>query len=150
MMSNHAPEDVFLFVSDHIKRSKKSLKRARDYKYSGIEGWFKLETIAALQDYVKEVRNKSPELVVEVHESRMEIALKASTDFDPFQIKLGAIQHKTLCLFLADGDSQDTIQELLSDTDIEVVSRATFGDNGNKWLIGIIRPSQEFLIHHQE
>jgi hypothetical protein len=150
MMSDHSPKDVFLIVSDHIKQKKKSLRQVKSYKNAGIEGWFKVETIAALQDYVKEVRNKSPDLVVEVHENRMEIALIATTDFNPFNIKLRALQHKTLCLFLGDGSDKEKIEELLSDTDIDFVNRETFRDNGNKWIIGLIKPSEEYLFHHQE
>ncbi len=150
MVMDHLRDDIFLFVADHIKRSKKSLRLIKNYKNSGIEGWFKVETIAALQDCVKEVRDNSPELVVVVHEKMMEIGLKAATDFNPYQIKLAAVQHKTPCLFLADGSSKEKIEELLSDKDIEVVSRATFRDNGNKWIMGMIKPSIEYLYHHQE
>jgi hypothetical protein len=137
-------------VSDNIKQKKKTLRQVKSYKNAGIEGWFKVETIAALQDYVKEVHNESPELVLEVHENRMEIALIATTDFNPFNIKLGALQPKTLCLFLADGSEKEKIEELLSDVDIDFVNHETFRDNGNKWVIGMIKPSKEYLFHHQE
>jgi hypothetical protein len=80
----------------------------------------------------------------------MEITLIAAVDFNSFKIKLGAIQHETLCLFLGDGGDKEKIEELLSDKDIEVVNRETFRDNGNKWIIGMIKPSKEYLIHHQE
>ncbi len=150
MITDHSPEDVFLIVADRIRKRKKSLRQVRNYRYSGIEGWFKLEAIAALQDYVKEARNKSPDLVVKVHESQMEITLHASTEFDPFQIKLGSIQHKTLCLFLADGSTKEKIEELLSDKDVDMIRRSTFKDNGNKWVVGMIRPSEEYLLHHSE
>jgi len=148
-ISDHSRIDVFLLVSEHIKENRKSLRYVKGFKNAGIEGWFKVEAIAALQDYVKEVRNKSPDLIVQVHEDRMEITLIATTDFDPFNIKLRTLQHKTLCLFLGDGSQKEKIEELLSDREIVFVKHETFGDNGNKWIIGMIKPSEEYLFHHQ-
>ena len=150
MIAGHSPKDVFLIVSDHIKQKEKLLRPIKSFKNAGIEGWFKVETIVALQDYVKEVRNKSPDLVVQVHENRMEIALIAATDFDPFNIKLRVLQHKRFCLFLGDGSEKEKIEGLLSDADIDFVNHEIFGDNENKWIIGMIKPSEEYLFHHQE
>jgi adenosine/AMP kinase len=150
MMLDHAQKEIFLIVANRIKQKKESLRQVKNYENAGIEGWFKVETIAALRDYVKEVRDKDPDLVLEVHENKMEIELIAATDFNPFHIKFATTKNKTPCLFLADGNEKQKIEELISDKDIDIVSRETFRDNGNKWIIGMIRPSQEYLFHHQE
>jgi hypothetical protein len=149
-MSEHVQKEIFLIVADHIKQKKKSLRPVKNYKNTGIEGWFKVETIVALRDYVKEVRNKDPDLVLEVHETKMEIVLRAATDFNPSYIRSGTTKNNTPCLFLGDGSEKEKIEELISDSDIEIVTRETFRDDGNKWIIGMIKPSKEYLFHHQE
>jgi len=153
MASNHTPKEIFVLVADHVKRRKESLREIKRFKNTGIEGWLKVETIAALQDDVTELDEMdiSPDLVVEVHGNKLEIELKAATDFNTGYIKNGATRYaseRTFCLFLGDGSDKEKIEELLSDSDIEVVSRETFRDNGNKWIIGLIKPSKEYLIHH--
>ena len=104
-----------------------------------------------MQDDVKEVNDIGPNLIVEVHENKLEIELKAATDFNPDYIKKGALKYpneRAFCIFLGDGSNKEKIEKLLSDKDIEVVSRETFKDDGNNWIIGMIKPSKEYLINH--
>jgi len=149
-MLSHLPREIVAMVGERIRRRKESLRHVKGYKNSGIQGWFKVETIAALRDYVKEVRDKGPDLVLEIHENKMGIELVAASDSNPFNIKLRTTQFKTLCLFLGDGSDKERIEELLSDRDVEVVTHETFRDDGNRWIIGLVKPSEEYLFHHQE
>lgn len=151
MASNHEAREIFVMVADRVKRNKESLREAKKFRKAGIEGWLKVETIAALRDDVKEVSNKDHDLVVQVHENKLEIELRAESDFNPEYIKNGATKYaskQALCLFLGDGSDKEKIEDLISDSNIEVVGRETFTDDGNKWVIGMIKPSKEYLFHH--
>ena len=150
MASDHAGEEIFILVAERIKQKKDSLKEVKRYQNTGIEGWLKVEAITALREKVKEVRDIGSDLVLQVHENRIELELKAATDFNPSYIKKGATDHKTMCLFLGNGSDKEKIEELMSDKDIKVVSHETFDVNGNKWIIGMIKPSEEYLFHHSD
>ena len=135
MPSNHVYKEIFHIVAKRVIAKRESLRELKRFQKMGIEGWLKVEAIAALGDKVHKVRNRGPDLVLE---DNIEIELKAATDFNPKYIIEGATKYQTLCLFLGDGSDRNNIEKLRSEEAIKVVSAKIFGDNGNEWIIGII------------
>lgn len=140
MSVNYMYKEIFDIVARRVKEKSESLREAKRHKKMGLEGWLKVEAIAALGGKVRKVRNRGPDLVLE---NDMKIELKAATDFNLEYIKEGATKYQTLCLFLGDGSDRENIGKLKSEEAIEVVSAETFRDNGNEWVVGMIRPSKE-------
>jgi hypothetical protein len=148
MTTDHIWEELLTLVAERVKLKKDSLAAVRKYQNTGIEGWLRVEAITALRENVKEARDIGPDLLLKVHGNKIELVLKATTDFNPHYVKKGATDFKTLCLFLGDGNDEKKIKELLDDSDINVTNYETFGVNGNQWIIGLIKPSKEYLAHH--
>lgn len=138
-------EGIFKIVAKRIKEKQESLRQLkqleqvkRKTRSIGIEGWLKVEAIAALGDKVKSVNGIGPDLdLVE----GIKIELKAATNFDPDYIKKGATKYKTPCIFLGDANDKKIHELKNSDkVDIDILDIEPFGDDGNKWVIGIIKP----------
>lgn len=136
MPSNHVYKEIFDIVARRVREKKESLRELKRFQSMGIEGWLKVEAIAALGDRVQKVRNRGPDLVLE---DNIEIELKAATDFNPKYIIEGATKYQTKCLFLGDGSDKENIEKLRSEEAIKVVSAEIFRDNGNEWIIGLIK-----------
>jgi hypothetical protein len=56
--------EVFEPVADRVKRKAESLKHLRRFERCGIEGWFKVEAVAALGLRVKKIQNEGPDLLL--------------------------------------------------------------------------------------
>lgn len=136
MPSNHVYKRIFDVVAGRVKEKRESLRELKRFQKMGIEGWLKVEAITALRDKIKKVRNRGPDLVLK---NDIEIELKAATDFSPKYIIEGATKYQKLCLFLGDGSDRENIEKLRSEEAIEVVNAEIFRDNGNEWIIGMIR-----------
>ena len=136
MSLNHVYKEIFDIVARRVIARKESLRELKRFQKMGIEGWLKVEAIAALGDKVKKVRNRGPDLILE---DNTKIELKAATDLSPKYIVEGATKYQTPCLFLGDGSDRDNIEKLRSEEAIEVVCEETFRDNGSEWIIGMIK-----------
>jgi hypothetical protein len=130
--------NVFDPVSAQIRKRASVLQHVRRFPHCGIEGWLKVEAVAALGDLVKAVNNKGPDLRLEGGDR---IELKGATDFWLDNIEQGATRYGVPCLFLADG-SQTARMDTLSDSEseVELVASTLFSDGKNQWVIGMIIP----------
>ncbi|OQY11988.1 MAG: hypothetical protein B6I30_05730 [Desulfobacteraceae bacterium 4572_187] len=112
-MSIDLKSDVFEPVKDRIIGRRNSLASIKRFPNTGIEGWLKVEVVAALGNKmapVKSLKNKGPDIILE---DGTEIELKAATNFQK-GFFVGAIRkYGTPCLFLGEGSgfSKGTIEE---------------------------------------
>jgi hypothetical protein len=100
-------------------------------KRSGIEGWLKVEVVAALGKKVVKLQNKGPDIIL-ADDTKLE--LKAATDCNECGIRAGVTKYKCPCLFLAGGSSLSTTRQ------VETVATFSFSDGQNNWIIGLLRP----------
>jgi hypothetical protein len=124
-----------------MKERAESLGNVKRFPRAGIEGWFKVEIVAALGKKVKALQNKGPDLVIEDGtQSGMKLELKAATNFDMAWF-LGPIRkYSTPCLFLGAGEGRTGLKASGSD-DFEVVASEVFLDGlGGEWLVGLVAP----------
>lgn len=131
---------IFPAVLKRIKERKDSLVNMGKFQARGLEGWFKVEIVAALANTnhpVKNVRNQGIDLLLE---DGINIELKGQTNFVPSEIKAG-LKYGTPCLFLANGRNTNTIKKLESYDDVEMLHYEIFSDNKNEWIIGLIKPA---------
>jgi len=130
---------IFPIVLRRIQERKESLINMGKFQSVGLEGWFRVEIIAALgntQHAVKEI-HPSPDLLLE---SGITIELKGATDFDTRYIKKG-VKYGTPCLFLANGSNKNAIRKMELDKDVKLIRHETFSDGKNEWVIGLIIPA---------
>jgi hypothetical protein len=142
-------KDILEPVAKRIKDRAESLRGVKQFARQhpktkiGIEGWLKVETVAALSEQVKlsRIMNKSMDLVFQGEEN-LHLELKAATNLAPDWIcKDGTLKYKCPCLFLGDGSSAETeITSWKTKYDIEVIGYETFFDPENRWVIKIITP----------
>jgi hypothetical protein len=134
--------DVFAPVLARVKERVESLGDIKRFRRTGIEGWFKVEVVAALgKKKVRALQNKGPDLVIEDGTpSGMKLELKAATNFDRAWF-LGPIRkYGTPCLFLGDGTGRTGFKAAAKDH-FEVVGAEVFLDkSGGKWIMGLVRP----------
>ncbi len=108
----------------------------------GLEGWFRIEIVAALANSnypVMDVRNRGVDLILE---GGIKIELKGQTNFVPSEIKVG-IKYGTPCLFIANGRNKTAIKKLESYRDVEMLHYEILYDNKNEWIVGLIKPASE-------
>ena len=128
-------QDVFRPVVSRITERSDSLRGVKRFANVGIEGWFKVEIVAALGAKVISLNNKGPDVTLK-DQSRIEI--KAATNFakswcvtDPIK-KYGAP-----VLFLADGS--DPTKFTAGDDAFEVIDHEVVDDGANRWLLGMAK-----------
>jgi len=117
------------------------LRNIKRFPRTGIEGWFKVEIVAALGKAIRSINNKGPDITLEDgSDEGMKIEIKAATDFNPTWCFIDPIR-KYGCpsLFLADGSDPKKLSYKLED-DMEIVAFEVISDCVNDWLIGIVRP----------
>lgn len=136
-------EEIFNAVAKRIKARRESLRGLARWKGKqiGIESWLKVEALRVLGDKVRRVYGKGPDLELE---NNIRIELKAATDFNLSYILQGA--KDAPCLFLADGNDLEKIQNLESDETTEIIGFDIFEVDGDKWVIGMIRRSRSAHI----
>lgn len=132
-------EDILNTVISRILDRRDSLKDIKRFESTGIEGWLKVEVVAALRNKVAELQNKGPDLLLE---DNTEITLKAGTDFNPVCFIEGSLKYNCPCIFLGDADSHKRIAELTSNSGIKIVGYKMFNDGVSDWVIGMIRPQR--------
>jgi hypothetical protein len=130
-------EDILNPVIHRILDRRDSLKDVKRFESTGIEGWLKVEIVAALKSKVAELQSKGPNLRME---DNTEIELKAGTDFNPVYFIDGSLKYDCPCIFLGDASNPKQIAELTSNSGIKVVGYKMFNDGVSDWIIGMIRP----------
>ena len=71
--------DIFMPVVARMVDRNDSLRNIKRFPKSGIEGWFKVEIVAALGNKVTSVNNKGPDLTLE---DGTYVEIKAATNFE--------------------------------------------------------------------
>jgi hypothetical protein len=127
--------EVFEPVANRVKGKRESLKHVRRFERSGIEGWFKVEAVAALGDRVVALQNKGPDLRL----CDVCVELKAATDCNTSYI-LGKPRYRCPVLFLGSSDKISACMERLK-KDSQEVSYETFSDGKHEWVVGLIIPA---------
>jgi hypothetical protein len=137
--------EVFEPVADRVKRKAESLKHLRRFERCGIEGWFKVEAVAALGLRVKKIQNEGPDLLLRDGY----IELKAATDCNTSYILEALTKFpNTPCLFLGSSDNiriHACVERLKKglDNGSRMVAHETFSDENGKdcWIVGLIVPA---------
>jgi hypothetical protein len=128
---------IFHQVPARIRGKADSLKEIKRFPKTGIEGWLKVEVVAALGKKVMALKNRGSDLILE---NDLKIELKAATDLNLAYIRDGALKYKCACLFLGDGNDPSRIEAIEKDPQIRFIEHEIFSDGENKWVIGIIEP----------
>ena len=134
--------DVFELVTARIKLRADSLQNIKRFSRTGIEGWFKVEIVAALGQIVRSLNNKGPDLLLDDGTTQgIKVEIKAATDFNPTWCFLEPVR-KYFCptLFLCDGSDLKKLVYKIVD-DMEIVSYEVISDGKNDWLIGLVKPN---------
>jgi len=130
-------QDVFQPVVARVTERTDSLRSVKRFSNAGIEGWFKVEIVAALGDKVTSLNNVGPDLTLE-DQTRIEI--KAATNFDKSWCVIDPLRkYGTPILFLADGTNPAKFTSGVDDA-FEIVGRQIISDGINNWLLGMVRP----------
>jgi hypothetical protein len=130
-------EEILNPVVHRILDRRDSLKDIKRFESAGIEGWLKVEVVAALKNKVAELQNRGLGLLLE---DGTEIELKAGTDFNPAYFIEGSFKYNCPCIFLGDASNPKQIAELTSNSGIKIVGYKMFNDGMSDWIIGMIRP----------
>ena len=131
-------QDIFMPVIIRLIKRRDSLREIRRFPAVGIEGWFKVEVIAALGKKVAALQNKGPDLLMDCG---IEIELKAATDLNPSYIRNGVLRDNVPCLFLGNGQEPALISRIPGQG-IKMLAYNVFSDGTNKWVIGLITPEK--------
>lgn len=124
---------VFQPLVLHLRAQANSLQAIRRFRGGGIEGWFKVEVVAALVDRVESIRNKGADLILK---DATEIELKAGCGLDAAHIRKGALKYGVPCLFLGYGGNLD----LLDNEQVTLLAHAHLCDGHDNWTVGLIKP----------
>ncbi len=125
-------------VANRVKRHCDSLDPIFRFKRSGIEGWFKVEVVAALGGEILKLNNKGPDLTLI---DGIDLELKAATDFNPSYLRDGALKDNVPCLFLGNGEHKQNIERLKSMVEIHVVG-IEYVSGLHAWAVGCIVPAK--------
>lgn len=140
MESEITQNEVFALVLNRIKEKTDSLIHLKNNLGSlGLEGWFKVEVVAALGNTkyaVKKLNNLGPDVELV---TGTKIELKADNGFYLTSYKNGALKYNCLCLFLTIGSNTKQIIKLKSDRSLSLTYE-TFSDGENEWMIGLVKP----------
>ena len=129
-------KDIFKAVAARIRQRADSLTNIKRFPVTGIEGWFKVEIVAALDQRVRRLQNKGPDLLLD---DDTEIEIKAATDFNRVYFFDPIRKYGCPCLFLGDGKNPELLTEDLSE-EFEIVAYEIISDGMNNWLLGLIKP----------
>ena len=86
--------DVFLPVAKRLRARADSLREMRRFPRSGIEGWLKVEVVAALGEKVAALQNEGPDILLSTGDK---VELKAATDLNPQYLRDGSTKYNTPC-----------------------------------------------------
>jgi hypothetical protein len=130
--------DIFSTIINWLQENNhvSSLKEIKRFERIGIEGWFKVEIVAALGKKVTDLKNVGSDVLLKNGQS---IELKAATDFNISYFKNGAIKYNCPCLFLGFPSDNQNISSL-TDENVKLVAHKKLNDGDKDWIIGIIVP----------
>lgn len=128
---------VFQPVAARMRARGDTLKHVTRFLATGIEGWFKVEVIAALGQQVERLRNKGADLGLC---GDCSVELKASTNLTWAWVVAG-LKYRTPCLFLGNM-SATAVEKLKTDPRMALVAHEIFSDGAQDWIIGLVVPSK--------
>ena len=130
-------QDIFQPVVARVAKRADSLTDIMRFSYSGIEGWFKVEIVAALGDKVHKLQNKRADLKLW---DGTEVEIKAATNFSKYWCITNPVQkYGQPVLFLAGGARPEKLQGVKDDS-FEIVACEGFAAGVHHWLIGMVKP----------
>lgn len=130
-------QDIFQPVVARVRERGDSLCNIMRFKNSGIEGWFKVEIVAALGNKVCRIQNKEADLKFE---DETEVEIKAATNFSKYWcVSYPLEKYRQPVLFLAGGANPGTLTRA-KDHSFDIVACEGFSDGTNDWLIGMVKP----------
>jgi hypothetical protein len=137
-------KQIFDPVALRVRDRADSLRPFVVFPRNGIEGWFKVETVAALHNsgVSIKVRNKGPDLLI----GNLSIELKAATNFEASYILGGVKKYRDkypslACLFLGRHPNPTNCREKLTqDPNVQLVGYKAFSDGEHDWIIGLVAP----------
>jgi len=106
---------------------------------TGIEGWFKVEFVYALErqgEKVERLQNKGPDILLT---GDLQIELKGASDFNPSYLSSGALKDNVPCIFLGSGEEIHRIEKLRADPRIHVIDIKII-QGKYTWAVGCIIP----------
>lgn len=78
-MTLNLVEQVLDPVARHIETRRDSLAAFHRFQNCGIEGWFKVEVVAALRDRIEGIANHGPDIILRHDAEPVSLELKAAT-----------------------------------------------------------------------
>lgn len=130
-------QDVFQSVVARVRERADSLRNMMRFHNSGIEGWFKVEIVAALGEKVALVHNKGPDLTLE---DGTNIEIKAATNFaKSWCVTEPLRKYGKPVLFLAGRANPEKLTRGKDDS-FEIVACEGVSDGTNDWLLGMVKP----------
>jgi len=126
--------DLFLPVAKRLRDRADSLREMRRFPRSGIEGWLKVEVVAALGEKVTKLQNKGPDIVLSTGDK---VELKAATNLEPRYLRDGSTKYNTSCIFLGDGRDPMRVAQIAGNG-VKLVAYEVFSDGFNEWVVGIV------------
>jgi len=107
---------------------------------TGIEGWFKVEFVYALErqgEKVFRLQNKGPDVLLA---EGLQIELKGASDFNPTYLSSGALKDNVPCIFLGSGEEIYNIERLRANPQIHIIDIKII-QSKHSWAVGCIIPS---------
>ena len=130
-------QDVFQSVVARVRERGDSLRSMMRFPNSGIEGWLKVEIVAALCEKVTRVKNRGPDLILE---DGTNIEIKAATNFGKSWCVTEPLRkYGKPVLFLAGRASPENLMRGKDDS-FEIVACEVVSDGENDWLLGMVKP----------
>jgi hypothetical protein len=134
---------IFPLIFNRIKQRSESLVAIGKghFNQCGLEGWLKVEAVAALANdkmhTVQKISNKGVDLALA---SGLTLELKGATDFNISGFPAEVAKKGTL-LFLQNGNDQEKIKAL--QTKVTLICHDYFVDSANnRWIMGIVTQKQ--------
>lgn len=130
-------QDVFQPVLARVDERGDSLRKIMRLTNSGIEGWFKVEIVAALGNKVQRIRNAEADLMLE---DGTQVEIKAATNFSKYWcVSYPLTRYRQPVLFLAGGASPEKLKRAKDDS-FDIVACEGVSDGENEWLLGMVKP----------
>ena len=123
-----------------MKMRAASLRNVKRFKRCGIEGWFKVEVVAAVRERMRKICREGPDLLLDDgSDVGTLLKLKAATDFNKGYFLAPLRKYGVSCLFLGDGTRYKSFPASDHD-DFEVIGYEVFSDGAGQWVVGLVSP----------